>query len=136
MRPLDFLKAFGWGVLVLALNLALVFALGFLHDTLIEPGRTPAYYQTVYPKIGAWSAPIGAMIMLFLVAWRFGARRPGRNPHLFAGAVYVSYFGVDTALGLAMGPLSSLLVPPFLIALVGGAVARLAGAYLSQRKAA
>jgi hypothetical protein len=136
MKLSDGLKAFGLGVLVMALNLALVFALGFIHDTLIEPGRTPAYYQTVYPKIGAWSAPIGAMVLLFLIAWRFGVRRPERNAYLFAGAVYASYFGVDVALGLAMGPLSNLLVPPFLIAVVGGAAASLAGAYCSQRRAA
>src|SRR6476659_4138851 len=115
MKPLDFPKALGLGALILALNLALVFGLGFFHDTVLEPGRTPEYYKTVYPKIGAVAAPIGAIVMLFLVGWRLAGRRPGRNPYAFALAVYVAYFAIDTALGLAMGPLSNLLIPPFLI---------------------
>ena len=47
MKPIDFAKAFGLGVLIMALNLGLVFALGFFHDTVLEPGRRPAYYTTV-----------------------------------------------------------------------------------------
>ena len=134
MKPLDFAKAFGLGLLLMVLNLALLFGLGFLYDTLINPGRTAAFYQTVYPKLGVWSAPIGAITMLFLTAWLFGARRPARNPYLFGAAVFVSYIAIDTALGLASGPLSALLIPPFLIAVGGGAVAALAGAYVSQAK--
>ena len=136
MKPMDFAKAFGLGVLVMVLNMALLFALGFVHDTLIEPGRTPAYYQSVYPKIGAWSAPIGAIVLLFGAAWLFGRRRPERNPYLFGAVVYAGYFAVDIALTMAMGPLTTLLVPPFMISVGGGAVATAAGAYLSRRKSA
>ena len=136
MKALDVLKAFGLGVLILALNFALVFALGFFHDTVLEPGRTPEYYMSVYPKIATVSAPTGAIVMLFLVGWRIAGRRPGRNPYAFALAVDAAYFGVDTGLGLAMGPLSSLLVPPFLISLVGGLAASLAGAALAARASA
>ena len=133
MNPMDFAKAFGLGVLVMALNLALLFGLGFFHDTVLEPGCTAAYYMTVYPKIGAFSAPIGAIVLLFLVAWRLEGRRPGRNPYAFALAVYVAYFAIDTGLGLASGPISKLLVPPLLIALAGGLVASLLGARLAAR---
>ena len=133
MKPLDFAKALGLGALVLALNLALLFALGFFHDTVLEPGRTPEYYQSVYPKIGAFSAPAGAIVMFFLVGWRIAGRRPGRNPYAFALSVYAAYVAIDVGLGLAAGPASNLLVPPFFISLVGGAAASLAGAYLSRR---
>ena len=132
MRPIDFAKAFGVGVLVMVLNMALLFGLGFIYDTVIEPGRTAAYYQGVYPKIGAWSAPIGAIVLLFLAAWGSGVRRPARNPYVFGALVYASYFGVDVALTLGMGPLATLLVPPFLISLGGGAVATVAGAALAR----
>jgi hypothetical protein len=133
MKPIDFAKALGLGALVMALNLALLFGLGFFHDTVLEPGRTPAYYMTVYPKIGAVSAPTGAIAMLFLVGWRLAGRRPGRNPYGFALAVYAAYFAIDVGLGLAMGPVGNLLVPPFFIALSGGLVASLAGAALAAR---
>lgn len=133
MKPIDFAKAFGLGVLIMALNLGLVFALGFFHDTVLEPGRRPAYYTTVYPKIAAFSAPIGAIVMLFLATWRFGKRRPQRSAPAFGGAVYASYFAVDVAMGLAMGPPSNLLVPPFFISLAGGLLAVYAGATLARR---
>jgi hypothetical protein len=133
VRPIDFAKAFGLGVLILALNIALLFALGFFHDTVLEPGRTPAYYKTVYPKIGAFSAPIAAIVLLFLATWRLGLRRPERNARVFGGVVYASYFAIDVALGLASGPLSQLLVPPFLISLGGGLLAVYAGASLARR---
>ncbi len=133
MRPIDFAKAFGLGVLILALNLALLFALGFVYATFIDPGHPAEYYVPIYPKLGDWSAPIGAIGMLFLTTWGFGVRRPERNALAFGAAVYVSYFAVDTALGLASGPPSQLLVPPFFIALGGGAAAVYAGARLARR---
>jgi hypothetical protein len=133
MKPLDFAKALGLGALLLALNLALLFALGVFHDTVLEPGRTPAYNQSVYPKIGAVSAPIAAIVLLFLVGWRIAGRRPGRNPYAFAPAVYGAYVAIDVGLGLGASPPSNLLAPPFLISLAGGAAASLAGAFLSRR---
>ena len=133
MQPLDFAKAFGLGALVLALNIALLFALGAVYALVIDPGHPEAYYVPIYPRIGAWSAPIAGISLLFLVAWLFGRRKPDRNPYAFALAVYAAYVAIDVGLGLAAGPASNLLVPPFFISLVGGAAASLAGAYLSRR---
>jgi hypothetical protein len=133
VRPIDFAKAFGLGVLVMALNLGLLFALGFLYEQLIEPGRDQAYYITIFPKLGTWSAPIGAIGLLFLIAWLFGRRRPERSARVFGGVIYASYFAVDAVLGLATGPPSQLLVPPFLIALGGGLLAVYAGSALARR---
>lgn len=136
MKPTDFAKAFGLGVLALALNLGLLFVLGFIYATFVEPGRDEAYYMTVYPKIGSYSAPIAGIVLLFLAAWASGRRRPERNAVLFGLAIFVSYFVVDTAMGLAMGPLSALLVPPFLVGMTGGLAASLAGGVLARRAAA
>ena len=136
MKPLDYLKAFGLGVLILALNIALLFALGLIYDVAINPGQTQAFYQKVYPKIGVWSAPIGAIGLMFVTAWMFGARRPHRNPYLFAGAVFASYVVIDGLSALLGQPVSDLLSPPVLFSVGGGAVATLAGAYLSRSRAA
>jgi hypothetical protein len=102
----------------------------------VEPGRDEAYYVTVYPKIGNYSAPIAGITLLFLAAWVFGRRRPERNAVLFGLAVFASYFVVDSAMGLAMAPLDKLLVPPFLIGMTGGLAASLAGGFLARRAAA
>lgn len=136
MKPLDFLKALGLGALVLTLNLALVFFLGFIYATVVEPGRTEAYYMTVYPKLGNYAAPIAGPVLLFLAAWVFGRRRPERNAVLFGLAVFGSYFALDMAMGLAIAPISELLTPPFLIGMGGGLVASLAGGVLARRAAA
>jgi hypothetical protein len=136
MKPLDFLKAFGLGVLTLALNIALLFGLGLIYDLVINPGQTEAFYQTVYPRIGAWSAPIGAIVLMFATAWLFGARRPARNPYGFAAAVFASYAAIDGVLALLGQGAAVLLSPPVLITLGGGVIAILAGAHLSQRRAA
>jgi hypothetical protein len=133
MGPTDFAKAFALGVLMLALNIALLFALGFVYAELIDPGHPAEYYTPIYPRIGNWSAPTAGIGMLFLAAWLFGRRRPARDALLFGAVVYVSYFAADTALGLASGPASQLLVPPFLIGLVGGALATYAGASMARR---
>lgn len=133
MKPLDFAKAFGLGVLLLALNILLLVAIVFAYSQAFARGQAPAFYTALAERIGNWSAPITGIILLFLTAWVFGARRKARNAYLFGFAVYASYFAVDTASGLAMGPLSTLLVPPFLVAIVGGAVAIAAGAHLSRR---
>lgn len=135
MRPLDFPKAFGLGVLLLALNIALLFGLGLIYDLAINPGQTEAFYRTVYLRIGVWSAPIGAIGLMFVTSWVFGARRPGRNPYVFAAAVFVSYMVIDASFVLLGEPVSDLLSPPVLIAVGVGAVASLAGAYFSQRRA-
>src|SRR4051812_32625754 len=97
------------------LNLALLFVLGLVYELVIDPGHPQAYYAAIYPKIGAWSAPAGAMLLLFLATWGFGVRRPQRKAGLFGAAVYLSYFGVDAALGLASGPPGRLLVPSFFV---------------------
>jgi hypothetical protein len=133
MKAIDFAKAFGLGALVLALNVGLLFAIGFVYSTVIDPGRTEAEYMSIYLRIGNWSAPIAGISLLFLAAWLSGRRRPERNAFIYALATWASYLAIDTASGLAMAPLSTLLVPPFLIGMSGGLVASLAGAGLAVR---
>lgn len=136
MKATDIAKALGLGAVALALNVLLLFLLVFLYSQLIAPGRPPAHYAAMAPRIADWSAPVAGITLLFLVAWLFGRRRPDRNAYAFALAVYASYFAIDTALGLASGPPSQLFIPPFLIGLAGGLAASLAGAALAGPKAA
>ena len=133
MKPIDFAKAAGLGGAALALNLALLFVLVFLYAQFIAPGHPEAFYAAAAPRIGVWSAPIGGISLLFLAAWLFGGRRPGRNAYLFGLSVFVSYAAIDMAMGLAMAPLDKLFTPPFLFALGGGLIASLAGAWLAAQ---
>lgn len=135
MKPLDFAKAFGLGALALALNLGLLFLLVYLYSQFIAPGRPPAHYNAVAPRIGAWSAPLAAPALMFLIVWAFSRRRPQRNAYGFGLAVLVSYAAIDGGLGLASGPVAALLQPPFLLGMTGGLLAALAAAALSARRA-
>ena len=136
MKLIDFTKAFGLAAAILAMNLLILILVVFLYSQLVAPGRAPEHYSAVAPQFGTWSAPIAGITLLFATAWLFGRRRPGRNPYAFALAVWASYVVVDTAMGLAMAPLSALLTPPFMIGMGGGLVASLAGAALTVRREA
>ena len=136
MKLIDFAKAFGVGVAALALNLlALVLAV-FVYAQFVAPGHPQAHYNQMAPRLGAWTAPIVGPLLILLLVWAFSRRRPERNGFIFGAAVFAGYLAVDAGMGLAMGPLSALLTPPFIFGMSGAAVAALAGAALSRRKPA
>lgn len=128
MKPMDVLKALGLAVLVLALNLLATTAVIFVYSITVEPGHPPEFYNDMAPRIAAWSAPIGGMLLMFAVGLVFGRRRPERNAYAFAGLVFAWYFVVDTASGLAMATLAQIFTPAFLMSMAFTGLAGLAGA--------
>ena len=136
MKPIDFAKAIGIGVLLLALNLLLTTAVIFVYAGLFAPGRTQAEYTALAPQIGAWSGPIGGVVLLFVAGWLFARRRPERNALLFAMVVWDAYALLDIALGLPMGGVSALLTVPFVTHMALSLAAALLGAHIARRQAA
>lgn len=133
MQLWDFLKAFVAGVAVLALNLLTLVLLVFGYSQFIEPGHPPAFYSEAAPRLGSFSAPIAGALLMFAVVWLLSTRRPQRNAYAFAAAVFVSYFAVDTALGLAATPASQLFTAPFLLGMSGAFIAACAAAFVATK---
>jgi hypothetical protein len=130
MKPIDFAKAFGLGAAALALNLLTLVVLVFVYAQLIEPGRPPAFYNEMAPRIGSWSAPIAGPLIIFLLVWLFSRKNRRRNAYLFAAMVFASYLVLDGGMGVAMAPAGTFLGLPFVLGMVGSALAAFAGAFV------
>lgn len=133
MQPIDYLKALGVAVAVLALNMLAVTAAIFAWSMLIEPGRPQAFYAAAAPRIGAWVAPPTGVLLLFVAAWRLGVRRPERNALAFASVAAIAYAAVDVALGLGMATPQALLTPQLALSLAAALAGALVGGALAQR---
>ena len=136
MKPIDYLKALGVAVAVLALNLLVTTAVITVYSLVIAPGRPQSHYTEMAPAIGAWSGPAGGVALMFLAGGVFGRRRPERNALAFAGVAWAFYLAVDLALGAAFGGLAAVLTARFGISLSLAGLAALAGAALAQRRVA
>jgi hypothetical protein len=134
MRPIDYAKALGLAVAVLALNLLITTAAIVVYSYLVEPGQPQSFYSAMAPKIGAWTGPVGGMLLMFATGYLFGRRRPERNAFAFVGAVFVVYLLIDAALGLALAPAAQVFRLTFILSLTGAALAGFAGAALARRR--
>lgn len=133
MKPIDYAKAAGLAVAVLALNLLVTTVIITVYAMVIEPGQPQAHYNAMAPKIGAWAGPAGGMLLMFVTGYVFGRRRPQRNPFVFMSVVFAVYLAIDAALGLAIAPVAQVFRLEFVLSLTGAALAGLAGAALSRR---
>lgn len=136
MPASDYGKAFFLGALTLLLNLLTLVILVFGYGQLIAPGRTQEFYNETALRFGSWSAPIAGAIIIFLLIWLFSRRRPQRNPYVFGGAVFVSYFAIDTATGLMTSSVEDLIRLPFLLGMGSAALGAIAAAYCARSHAA
>lgn len=133
MRPIDYLKALGVAVAVLALNLLLTTLAITVYAMLVEPGQPQEHYTAMAPQIGAWTGPLGGMVLMFLAGGLFARRRPLRNGLQFIAAAWGFYLAIDAALGVAAGGAAAILTLNFALSLGGALLAGLAGAMLSRR---
>ena len=131
MQPLDHLRAFATGVTVLALNLLTLVLLVLGYSQFIEPGHPPEFYNQVAPRLGSYSAPIAGALLMFAFVLLLSSRKPQRNAYAFAFVTFISYFAVDTALGLAAGPAAELFRAPFLFGMGGACIAALIAAFIA-----
>lgn len=133
MKPIDYAKAAGLAVAVLALNLLMTTLAITVYALLIKPGQPQDHYTAMAPVIGAGTGPLGGALLMFGAGWLFARRRPERNGLAFLGAIWGVYLLIDIALGLAMTPASALFTVNFAVSLGGQLLAGLAGAALGRR---
>jgi len=98
MKPIDFAKALGVALLVLAIDLFCAFCAVWFYALVIEPGHPTAYYTKVATPISTVSTMICGPILFALFIWLFSRRRPDRNPFAFALVTFLFYYVIDGAL--------------------------------------
>lgn len=133
MTGLDFAKALGVALLLMALNVAASFGVMWVYGTFIEPGHPQAYYEAAAQRIAPWSSLyIGAL--LFLAAgWVFAKRRQTRNGVAFAVTFAGFYIAIDFAILIAVASLAAF-APIVAASMVTKLLAAMGGAYLARRR--
>ncbi len=134
MTLLDILKALGLTLALMALNVAIAFAVVWAYSAFVEPGHDAAFYQAAAQDIAPWSS-IFAGMLLFFAAMRWLAWRPGRNGFAFAVTVVAIYAAIDLSIMAAAGVSGAMaaIVAASMLSKLGAA---LLGAWLGRPKVA
>ncbi len=96
MTGMDYAKAAGWALLILALNMLLATVAILISNVTRDEPLAPE-------AIAVWTAPIGGFLLSFLVLQWVTTRRPDRPWLPFALAVAAAYVLIDAGIGLATG---------------------------------
>ena len=103
MPTIDWLKAVGVAVLVMALDLLVATIAIAAYVYLIDPGHSPDYYTPITFAIATPSTAIVGPVLMFAACWWFGRRKRGRNALAFAVAVFAAYYLIDWGMVLFRG---------------------------------
>jgi hypothetical protein len=133
MNLLDFLKAFGLALLLMALNVAAAFGVVWAYSAFIEPGHDEAFYAAAAQEIAPWSSVFAGAVLFFLGAWLLAWRRAGRNGYFFAAAAAAIYAALDVSIIAAAGGLSAM-GAIVATSILGKFVAALLGAWVGRPK--
>lgn len=98
MLPVDFVKALGVAILILALDLACAFATVSFYSVAIDPGHPRDHYVALAPALSTVATRIAGPLLFALLVWLVSRRRPDRNPWVFALSVFGFYVLIDGAL--------------------------------------
>lgn len=135
MRPIDYAKALGVGVAVLALNMLITTLAITVYSLVIKPGQPQGHYAEMAPEIGTWTGPAGGIALMFAAGFLLARRRPERNGLFFVAMAWGFYTAIDVGLALALAPVASMLFTPALALLLTGVLAAgLVGAGLARRR--
>jgi hypothetical protein len=133
VKPIDYLKAAGVGVAVLALTLALSYPMVAFYAYFIEPGHPQQFYRDAAQWIAPWSSHVFGPILFFAFNYWLARRSPGRNAVAFAIASFAAYVVIDWGMALGMGlSLGVMLVPSVAVSLAAKLAGGLAGAYTAE----
>jgi hypothetical protein len=130
MKPLDFAKAAGVAIAILALNILIAILVIVIYRFAIEPGHPSEFYDAAALRIAPWCSHIAGTALFLLAGYWLTRRRPQRNGYLFATAFTVLYAIIDSA----MVGFSSLVSIEFNLSLLAKFLAALAGAFLATRQ--
>jgi len=98
MLPIDFVKALGLAIAILALDLACAFGAVWFYSLAIDPGHARDHYVALAPAISTVSTRIVGPVLFILFVWLVSRRRPDRSPWAFALAVFFFYLVIDGSL--------------------------------------
>jgi hypothetical protein len=97
MKPLDYAKATGVGLLLLVLNVLLSIPVILFYSLVIDPGHPPEYYEKAALKIAPWCSHITGTALFFIAGYFLTKRKPERNGLMFAAVFTACYALIDVA---------------------------------------
>lgn len=134
MKPVDYFKAAGVAVAVLAATVVLSFPMVFAYAAFIEPGHPQSFYNEAALWIAPWSSHIFGPILFFVFNLVMARRRPGRNAYAFAAACIALYILIDFGVTALMGvSLATFLTAEVALSLVGKLAGAMLGAWIAAR---
>lgn len=132
MQRIDYAKAAGVAIGILALNILVAILAVVVYSYFIEPGHPREFYDEAALWIAPWSCHIAGTALFLGAGYWFAKRRPQRNGFLFAVTFVVLYAVIDAAtVGFA-----GILEVRFILSMLGNLLAALVGAFLASRKKA
>jgi len=129
MKPIDFAKATGVAIALLAINVLIAILVVLGYSVFVEPGHPREFYDVAAQRIVPWCSYIAGTAFFFVAGFLFSRRRPNRNGFLFAVAFTVLYAIIDSA---TVG-FEGFLAIGFAVSTLAKLVAALAGAFLATR---
>ena len=127
MTAIDFAKAAGWALAILALNMLLA-AVTILTANLLRDNPLPP------ETIAGWTAPVGGFLLSFLTLQWVTARRPDRPWLPFALLVAAVYVLIDVGIGM-VGSGTAMFSPVFALSLALLVAGCVLGAWTSRPRA-
>lgn len=140
MKPVDFVKALGVAILVMAVDLACAFATVSIWAMLTgQQGLTPADPKVI--EISSLSTRICGPLLFALFVWIFQRKRSDRSALGFALAAFAFYVLIDWGVGAAAAKadpnapsLAETMLQPAVIATMAlKLLGSLVGAWLAKR---
>lgn len=137
MRALDFIKALGVAIAIIAITLAASFPMVAFYAFVVEPGHPPEFYDDAAQWIAPWSSHILGPLAFLAFNYSLALRSPERNAMLFAGATIALYAVVDLSLLPMMGlPISEAFTLPVAFSFAAKTTGAFLGAFLGARSTA
>ncbi|MFT4558541.1 MAG: hypothetical protein ACI92S_003922 [Planctomycetaceae bacterium] len=130
MKAIDFAKATGIGVALLALNLLIATLVIIAYAVFIEPGHPDEFYHDAAMRIAPWCSHIIGTALFLGAVYLFTRRNPARNGFVFATVVALLYAIIDAAM-VGFACLADL---EFGLSMLAKLAAILAGSYLAIRR--
>ena len=103
MQAIDYAKAVGVVVAVLAITVAASFPMVAFYAYFVEPGHPQEFYNEAAQWIAPWSSYILGPPLYFVFNYWLAKRTPSRNAIAFAAMTVVFYIALDVGaqVGLA-----------------------------------
>lgn len=129
MKPVDFLKALGVAILIMAMDLACAFAWVGVWALLNQPAQPLSPTDPIVIELSSLSTRVCGPVLFALFIWLFSRRKADRNVWAFAASVFGFYLLVDWGAVGFKGMFEPLALQTAALKLAGAFV----GAWLARR---